>query len=671
MKSVALPPVNPLMSRDKANTLLLLFACTLVLASHVIHLATWVSAACGLLLLWRGWITWFGNRLPSRKLLLPLAIVAMAGVYQTYHTLLGRETGVTMLTLLLSLKLLEMHAKRDLYVVVYLSFFLMLTTFFYAQTMETALIMVVAVIALLTAQLSFQYIGIVPPLKQRLRLTLSIVGLAAPVMLVLFFLFPRVQGPLWGLPNDGKTAGTGLSESMSPGKISSLALSDDIAFRVKFLDPPPPQSKLYWRGVVLGKYDGRTWTQLHTNAATDYPLALRARGRQIRHQVTLEPNGRRWIFALEFPQAAPALFNNTTGFAPDLQLLTEQPIQARVRYDVQSYVDFDLEARTPSIVLQDWLQLPEGFNPRTLEWAIHLGNLYSNPVQIVNAVLKFFHDENFVYTLKPPLLGEHAVDDFLFTTRAGFCEHYASAFVVILRALGIPARVVTGYQGGDIDPIDGFMRVRQSDAHAWAEVWLENRGWMRFDPTTAVAPDRIEHSVASGNVRALAGDRKGMNSLKNSWLANLRAKWDPVTNAWNQWILNYTPDRQKNFLRALGFDQPDWRALAALMLTAATLVIAIIAYSLLKNRQKIEPVKALYLVLCQEMAKQGLARAMHEGPHDYAKRLTAPDSPLAPDKKIKVARFLKFYEAVQYGPHQRRSAAVILSQLKSLLAQCR
>lgn len=656
------------MSRDKADTLLLMLACALVLLPQVAHLPVWSSLAVFGLMLWRGWLTFRGKRMPPRWLLLPIALLCMGVVYASHKTFFGRDAGVTMLVLLLALKLLEMRAKRDLFVVLFLSFFLMLTNFFYSQGIVTALMMVAAIIALLTAQLSFQYTGVVPPFKKRLRLGALIFVLAVPPMLMLFLLFPRIQGPLWGLPGDAHAGRSGLSDSMAPGNISSLALSDDIAFRVKFIDPAPPQAALYWRGIVLGNYDGRTWSALQPRVPHEQ-LTLIPHGAPVRYQVTLEPHGRRWLFALEVPQAIPQLTGNPAGITGDLQLLAAQAINQRVRYDATSYVEGKLQANESALTLQDWLQLPPGFNPQTLAWAAQLRHQSDDDAVLVNSVLQFFRKQPFSYTLEPPLLGTHAVDDFLFSTRAGFCEHYASAFVVLMRALDIPARVVTGYQGGEINPVDGFMSVRQSDAHAWAEVWLKGSGWTRIDPTAAVAPNRIEMNLSR------SVQRHGLSGLfaagmdKTAWLGTLRINWDAMTNSWNQWVLNYNMAQQKNFLAWLGFDDVDWRTLASLMLGIGVLLTALMTVPLLwGQRPKIEPVDALYLALCQNMARRGHPRAIHEGPHAYGARLAAE---LAADRYLPIARFLALYEQARYGKNDAKSRSAMVSELKSQLTQCR
>lgn len=648
--------------RDKADTLLLLTACTLVLAPHTTHLPLWISLTFPLVLIWRGWITFQGKRMPPRWLLLPASALTMVGVYWTYKTFFGRDAGVAILVLLLSFKLLEMRAKRDLFVIVFLSFFLILTNFFYSQSIGTALMMMIAIIATLTAQLSFQYTGAVPPFKQRLRLGAMIFALALPLTLVFFFLFPRIQGPIWGMPDDANTGRSGMSDSMAPGNISRLAMSDDIAFRVKFIDPQPEKSKLYWRGVVLGTYDGRTWKQLHTSR-NPRQITLHARGTPVRHQVTLEPNGRRWIFALELPFASPILNGAASTVTHDLQFLSAAPINDRIRYDATSYTDFDIQADESPIHLQDWLQLPPEHNPRAHAFAKEVRAKSTDEIVMINTVLKFFREENFSYTLEPPLLGKNSVDEFLFATRAGFCEHYASAFVVLMRALDIPARVVTGYQGGEINTVDGFMTVRQSDAHAWAEVWLEKRGWIRVDPTAAVAPNRIEMNLTSVIPRQTFGGMLNLNIAKDSWLIKLHANWDAVNNSWNQWVLNYTPAKQKNLLQSLGFGDVDWRTLTILMCTLGAIAIAITTLPLVIYRRKIDPLDKLYEVFCTQMAKHGCERAMHEGPQAYYARLS---STLPLQMQSNAKQFLQIYTSLRYSKLDHNAWAAAFTKLKTL-----
>lgn len=667
--AIALPPL----SRDKANALLLLATCVLVLAPHASHLPLWIVVASSAILLWRGWITFRGQRLPPRSLLIPIAILGIVGMYWQYHTILGREVGVAMLVLLLTLKLMEMRGKRDLFVVLFLSFFLVLANFFHSQSIGTAILMFVTTLAILTTQLSFHYTGEMPPLTQRLHLGGFILLLAVPLTLVLFLLFPRIQGPLWGRPTDVPGAHTGLSDNMSPGNIASLALSDDVAFRVKFLDAPPLQSHLYWRGPVLGNYDGRTWTALAPRRFPRIP-AIAAHGAPIHYEVTMEPSNQQWLFALELPQAPPILKGRRAVIGADYELLNITPINERVRYAVSSIVNFDLQPADDAAMLQRWLTLPDGFNPRTLAFAAQLRSNTSNDAQRIKLVLQFFRREKFRYTLQPPPLGTQAIDEFLFDTRAGFCEHYAGAFVVLMRAMGIPARVVTGYQGGEINPNDGYMTVRQSDAHAWAEVWLARRGWVRVDPTAAVSPARIEHNLAEALPRN--DDVLSLFNRKDSWWATLqdawRFRWDATTNAWNQWVLNYTPARQRDFISSFGLRNVDWHTLILLMVAFGSLITAIVVVPLVWQRQKRDPLDAIYRTFCQRLAHLGPAyvRLAHEGPRAYAERLAT--LPLAPEKKAAIARFLACYELARYGTmNANQSPASPLHQLQSLLAECR
>ena len=660
------------MSRDKADTLLLLFACMLVLAPHTAHLPLWVTGIGIALLFWRGWITFRGNRLPSRWLLLPIAAASMGGVYLNFKTILGQDAGVSMLALLLIFKLLEMHARRDLFVVVFLGFFLMLANFFYSQSIATAVLMIAAVVVMLTAQLSFQYTGAVPPLAKRLRSGALIVGLAIPLTIVLFVLFPRIQGPLWGMPSDANSGRSGLSDRMTPGNIAKLALSNEIAFRAKFSDPVPPNPKLYWRAIVLDQYDGRTWTRNPSLHNVTAPATLDTQGTPVHYQITQEPGSQPWLFALDMPQSAPQLNDNPVRLTQDRQLLSRRPIDARVRYDVVSYPDYALQADASVEQLQNWLLLPSGYNPRTLQFADNLRRNIHDDVARITAVLNFFRDKNynFSYTLEPPLLGRNSVDEFLFVTRAGFCEHYAGSFVVLMRAMGVPARVVTGYQGGEINPVDGFMTVRQSDAHAWAEVWIAQRGWVRVDPTAAVSPDRIQRSVAVASpTEPVFGGLINFNTGQDSVLGKLRFRWDAINNGWNQWVLNYTPERQKSLLRSLGFGNIGWQTMTLLMCAIGAVVMLVIAVPLLADRRKLDPVDAVYATLCKSMARRGYPRQEHEGPRAYARRLLRADA-LTKDKKHALRDFLALYEQSRYG-HPASLRSDVLSKLKLLLNQIR
>lgn len=658
--------------RDKADTLLLLGSALLVLAPHTAHLPLWVSLLCGATLAWRAVITLQGKRMPPSLLLLPLAAGAMLGVMHTYQTLLGRDAGVAMLVLLVAFKMLEMHARRDLFVVVFLCFFLVLTNFFYEQGIGTALLMAASVLLLFTAQMSFQFSGAVPPLRERFLMSARMLGLAAPLALLLFFLFPRIQGPLWGMPGDAGGARSGLSETMSPGMMANLAQSQEVAFRVKFEGAAPHRELLYWRGPVLGDYDGRTWTRVQASrdpSRDGRRLALSVAGQPLRYEVTLEPANNRWLFALEMPERLPLVAGNAARLSGEVEMTALHPIETRLRYQVASFVHYRLQAEALPVDADQWLQLPADSNPRALMAGLQLRAI-PDPARRVDTVLRGFRSDDYVYTLNPPLLGRDAVDGFLYGSRAGFCEHYAGAFVFLMRAAGIPARVVTGYQGGEINPLDDYLTVRQSDAHAWAEVWLARRGWVRVDPTAAVSPERVQRGANSAlpqrppfGIEGLQG-LIGLDGDAHPWLLQMRYAVGAMNNGWNQWVLNYTPQRQRGMVEQLQASLLDWR----LPVWLGILAIVLLLVRTLLRRREIDPVDALYSALCTRLSRLGLARSADEGPQAYAARIRAAGK-LGPEALAAAQEFLQRYSRWRYAP--RGADARLAATLKRLLSQVR
>lgn len=659
--------------REKIDTLFLTATCALIMAPHGNHLPMWIVQLAIGLLLWRSWITFRGERLPPRWLLLPACLMAIVGVLISHDSMIGRDSGVAMLFLLVAFKLLEMHSRRDAFVVVFLSFFLILMNFFYSQSLLTTLLMGLAVVLVLTVQISCQYAQHAPPLRVRLRLAGSIVGLALPVMAVLFLLFPRISGPFWGAtPASAGSGSTGLSQSMAPGNISNLALSSEVAFRVQFQDPIPPQPKLYWRGPVLGHFDGRTWTALPATGLGSAPSLVRTGSAPTRYQVTMEPSGQNSIFLLEMPAASPWLGNGPALVQQDLQLLAREPVSQRLRYEAASWLDFEFRGSETRQSLRDWLQLPAGYNPRTRELAIELRQATQDPRQLAQRLMQMFREQPFRYTLQPPPLGQHSVDEFLFNTRAGFCEHYASAFVVLMRAMEIPARVVTGYQGGEVNPLDGYLTVRQSDAHAWAEYYVPQRGWIRIDPTAAVAPARIENGSQAALPAGLLGGLVTVDAgsrWAQVWLS-MRGNWDALNNRWNQWVLDYSAKRQRRLLQSLGLDDPNWRQVVILLMAAMALVLGVVAWALLRQRRGGDQVTRIYQRFCQRMASQGMARAPHEGPAAWRARLLS-EARVSQEKLRAFSEFLQLLETLRYAPPSAARDQGGLPRLKKLLALCR
>lgn len=664
--------------REKADIMLLLLAAAMVLAPHALHLPPWLSVATAMPLLWRAVITVRGRRQPPLAVLAPLAVLGIAGVYASYGSVLGRDPGVAMLALLLALKSLEMHGRRDIFVFVFLSFFLLLANFFHAQGILSAAGMLATVIVLLAALLSAQYGTLQPRLAQRLGLLGRMLALAIPLAAVLFLAVPRVDGPLWGAASEGAQARTGLSDSMQPGAIASLARSNEPVFTARFSTPLPPQDQLYWRGVVLGDYDGATWTRMgagRRTPASDSRIDIALEGPPSHYAVTMPASGQRRIFALDLPRSIERLPGNPYVVSSALEVLTIQPITSTVHYRVSSQVRYRLQAKLPLAQQQPWLALPAGSNPRSVAWARALrgsGAQALAPADAIAAVLTHFRSAPFRYTLQPPLLGKHGVDDFLFTTQAGFCEHYAGSFVVLMRAMGIPARVVTGYQGGLRNASDNSLSVRQSDAHAWSEVWLAGRGWVRVDPTSAVAPLRTERNLDAALPaaaspltawRALAGLDGGATGALAAW----RQQWQQAEHAWSNWVLDTTPQRQRAILDRL-------KNLPATTLALACAVLALLsaaAGALVWWRQarQADPLDALYLQFCRQQAQRGYSRAPHEGPHGYAARLAAGKA--TPEAHAAIAQFLAIYATMKYGNANPDEQSRARRSLRHLLTQCR
>jgi transglutaminase-like putative cysteine protease len=635
-----------------------LIACILLVgAPHADHLPLWVSAVSLMLLGWRAYLAYSGNTLPARGLLLLVTLACIAGIVISFHSLFGREVGVTLLVLLAALKLLELRAVRDATVLIYLACFIIITNFFYSQSIPTALFMLLTLLAIMTTWVHLQTGTLA--LKPRLRIAAIILLQAIPLSLLIFVLFPRVQGPLWGLPQDAY-ASSGLSDTMSPGSMSKLTLSDAVAFRVTFNGTTPLREQMYWRGPVLWDFDGRTWTRGRTTNLR--PPQLQDAGTPLDYTVTLEPHNKPWLFALDMPDKISVAHILT----PDFQLLSQAPVTARLRYTATSQLSYRANPDEPSQQLRRALALPRGFNPRAKQLAAEWRAQNSSDAAIVQTALIYFNRNGFSYTLEPPPLGSNSVDDFLFETRQGFCEYYASSFVFLMRAAGIPARVVTGYQGGEYNNLGGYYILRQSDAHAWAEVWLAERGWVRYDPTAAIAPGRIQNGLS-----ASLPDNAALPFLmrtQSPLLLKLRFNLDSLANQWNQWVLGYDTERQFAFLTRLGMEDITWQKLALNMLAGVSILVGIFTLFMLRRlavRQN-DAVQAAWLKLCRKLEKAGLPRAAHEGAQDYAERIAVA----RPELADAIRNLATQYMTLRYGNvHDENALHGFLIAVKTFQAQ--
>jgi transglutaminase-like putative cysteine protease len=598
---------------------------------HVVHQPVWLSALAASIFAWAGWLWWRNERLPGRWPLALLVAIASAGVLLEFRTLFGRDAGVAMLVVFMALKLLELRSRRDATVVVTLGYFLLLTHYFYSQSIPTGL-WLLASMTLLTATLIRLNGGPLSTPGATLRYAGLMTLQAIPFMLVLYLLFPRVAGPLWGLPQDAHSGRSGLSDQMTPGNIANLALSSEIAFRARFAESPPQRDKLYWRGPVLENYDGQTW---RPHAGRGRPPQIEAQSPAIAYETTLEPQQQRWLLALDAPGALGPEF----VLSGTLTATSREPLSQRQRFALTATLDFRFNPNEEAEALRRNLTLPPERNPRARALAQSWKDTALDPEDLVKRALALFADEKFFYTLQPPLLGEQPVDDFLFDTRRGFCEHYASAFVFLMRAAGVPARIVTGYQGGEANPVDGYVVVRQSDAHAWAEVWLAGRGWMRVDPTAAVSPARVEGGIAAAMP---AGEPvPALIQLRNDWMRTLLFRWEAVNNAWNQYILGYNPQRQRELLARLGMPDADWRKLAAaLAIVCGVLLLAVTAWTL-NQRPRLDPAARLWQKALRRLARSKVNCAPWETPLALLQRVEREHPALAPTLRGVVVAYLQ------------------------------
>lgn len=620
----------------------LLGALAAVLLPQLLRLPLWFSPYCIMLLGWRLAIDLRGWSLPPRWLRLLLTVAGVGAVLLGYRTLFGPDAGLALLSVMLCLKLLELRTLRDAMLVVFLGWFLVAGGFLVDQSIFIGAYLLLTVLLLTAALIALNHPA-GPAHRYYLRRAGLLLVQALPIMLLLFVLFPRLPGPLWGVPKDSLTARTGISDHMTLGTISELADSQAVAFRVQFTGPIPPADQLYWRGPVLWTTDGRRWDPIRRDSPPYWfilPPRYEPFAEPVHYALTLEPHDERWLFALDLPAAAP----QGAQLTADFQLLLARKAASRQHFELVAHTTYNTGVLTePQRRLA--LQLPETRNPRSHALARQWSSL--PPAEIVRTALAHFREQPFWYTRRPPLLGDDAIDEFLFDSRRGFCEHYAAAFVTLMRGAGVPARIVTGYQGGESNPLADYLIVRQSQAHAWAEVWLEESGWTRVDPTAVIPPQRVEDDTDLRRFRTTAAP---LFDVDMSWLARnlsqLHYGWDALNNAWNLWVLGYNHERQKELLQRLGLLYFGWQGAMTFLFGAIAVVLGAVAlYLLRRGRGRPDVVVRLYERYCRKLERLGLRRAPHEGPADFASRVAAA----RPDLAIASLEISALYIALRYG----------------------
>ncbi len=633
-----------------------LAATVFSLAPHVTFLPVWITAAflfCGA---WRYFIERNRRPLPSTWLRVLLALACFLGVLATYSTISGVGPGSALLAIMAALKLLETRTRRDQFVLLFIAIFLVMSSLLREQYLWSLPYLISAVFLIMTAWLQVSAVA-TQSARQSFATGGRLVLYAAPLAIAMWIFFPRIATPFWAVPMDTGTATSGLSDSMSPGDISSLSLSNAVAFRATFEDIIPEQRDRYWRGLVLTIFNGRTWTSNDPFAGPRVHEQVAPIGDPVAYQITLEPTRQQWVFALDMPWSwtLPRTF-----MGPQQQLARARPIDQRISYEAMSYLNYRTDVDLTSYARSWYARVPEESNTRTQALAREMRASAASDAAYIQAVLSKFHEEEYFYTLEPPPLGSNPVDRFLFDTRRGFCEHYASAFAILMRAAGIPARVVLGYQGGEMNPVGGHMIVRQSDAHAWTEVWLDGIGWYRVDPTGAVAPDRIE-SGASGSLLDGAGLAWGL-SASSAFLHQLTMTWDAMNAKWNEWVLGYGPENQERFMEWIGMDDPSWRKMMLTLIAVVAALVMLIS-GLLALRYRAPKTDRAATLYKRFVNKAGIELRTGETPAVFARRVAA-ESPIPAEI---INEITSTYLNARYGP----ADPIAMRRLESAVAAVR
>lgn len=628
-------------AQNKSILIFLLSSIGLIAFPHIDHIPKVLFAFFYLLLSWRFIGIWKQNWLPTKLIIFLLTVCGLALIYSQHQGVLGRDAGTRLFVIALALKLLEIKSERDLYLITYLAFIVAASQFLYEQSLLMAAYILFVCCVLLATLVCIN--SAKPQPTAALKKAGIILAQALPIAIVLFILFPRVEAPKWLLFNEKHQAKSGLSDSMEPGSISDLGLSDELVFRVKFTGALPPPGQRYWRGPVLSHTDGKRWSQVKEMEFGQFLDKPFFKGPPYEYTLLMEPQDKNWVYALDMPAEYALPLKRNANY----QLITSENPDKRSEYKITSYLSYNTGyiSRTE---YKDAMQLPGETSGKIKQLVKQLHGFDSTPDDFIRNLLNHFRKEDFHYTLTPPLMEDNPIETFLFETRYGFCSHYAAAFVYLMRVADIPARVVTGYQGGELNNAGNFLEIRQAEAHAWAEVWLKNKGWVRFDPTAAVAPERIERNInieqlVPGGIISYMPTSAAAQQAFN-WLKQTRQLWSNIDYNWQRWVINYNSKNQSRFLSSFGI--ADIKAVVYWMVGSIGLITAILSWLLLHQKQKaIDPVLSIYNRFCKRIAKRGLLRGRSEGAKDFAKRVKIK----LPEQAAAIGQITALFIKLRYG----------------------
>ena len=646
-------------SELKQRTLIfLLVSIGMITLPHINHIPLPLFAFFNLLLIWRFLGIWKANYLPNNALVFLLTVSALALLYTQHQGVLGRDAGTSLFVTALGLKLLEIKKERDLYLISYLAFIVATSQFLFQQSLLMAgyILFVCSVLLATLVSINSYKPETIPALK-----TAGIIILQAlPLAIILFILFPRVEAPRWMMFDDKHTAKMGLSDSLEPGSISRLGMSDELVFRVKFTGDLPPSKQRYWRGPVFSYTDGKRWTETKNRFFKKYLDKPSYSGSAYQYTLMMEPQDKDWVFALDMPTTYPQSLKKNALY----QLINRDNTGERAEYKISSSPHYNTGYITKT-ERKDNLQLPAEPSEKIRQLVSQLHGFGQAAEIFIQAVLDHFTNENFHYTLMPPLMEDKPIETFLFESRYGFCSHYATAFVYLMRVAGIPARVVGGYQGGELNKVGGFLEIKQANAHAWAEVWLSGKGWTRFDPTAAIAPERIEQDVnidlqiATGLVNFTPVHVNASKAL--SWMKQAAQAWGSLEYSWQRWVINYTSENQFKFLALLGIHST--KLMIYWLVGSIGLITCFLAWLILKNKaSKLDKELILYRQFCKKLAKVGIYKQRGETALDFSLRAQKQ----RPDLADNINKITEFFIRIRY---EKQTEDEVSSLLKQAIAQ--
>lgn len=643
----------------------LLVAQILSIIPLLFYLPWWILGLWLCCAMWRVQIYRMKFNYPPLIIKVLLIIAIAIGVYFSRGTIIGLEGGLVLLVAAFSLKLIELKTKRDALVVLYIGFLVVTTLYLYDNTFIWVSYSLLPIITLVAALIGLNQVRLAIHPWENIKLACILLVQALPLMLVLFFFFPRLE-PLWTFPTPSKQQKTGITNKMTPGEMGNMARSSELVLRASFKDNNiPPRQQLYWRALTLESYDGRTWNQAwdvtYSRRSSPSWQYIPDNKNKVEYTVVLQPSAQNWLLALETPVTPPS----ESFRAADFHLERDTPVNSVYTYKLTSWLNAEREPNgTRRIDLNKNLPATD---PKARAYGEQLNRQYQGDTeQIVGALLKHFKEEPYYYTIDTPDLGANSVDKFFFDTKSGFCEHYAGATTFILRAAGVPARVVLGYQGGEVNTSGNFIQIRQFDAHAWVEYWEKNKGWVRIDPTFQVAPDRINidlNAALNPQDQSQLGNG-GLGGGGSNLLSTMRMMWENFNNEWNIFISSYSSDRQRDILK--DFLGKTNLAYLGIVLVIGLFIITLIWMLIIFKpwKRETDPVLRCYQDFEALLARHGVKRGVAEGPLEFADRAMKQ----LPDYQLQIKAFSFLFIAQQYaGKDEVKQLKLALVKLKKAL----